>query len=170
MIPRTKAALEALTEDDLRRNVLLILFPKMGFRDVRHYHGSGELGKDIVMWTYGAVGIREDYAVVAKRGRISGRSSGAGSAAEVTNQIRKALGSTFHDAGSNLPHRPGRCLVVASGEIGPEARKAIEADLSPELMRVVSFIDGERLWELVQQHVVAEPVSETLARLQRTLD
>jgi hypothetical protein len=142
----------------------------MGFRDVRHHHGSGELGKDIVMWTSDRLLIRDDYAVVVKRGRISGRSSGAGSAAEVTNQVRKALGSTYHDAVTNQPHRPTRCWVVVSGEIGPDARRAIEADLSPELMRVVSFIDGDKLWELVQQHLLSESVPETLTRIQKTLD
>lgn len=145
MIPRTKATLAALNEDDLRQEVLIPLFTKMGFRDVRHHPGSGELGKDIVTWTSERLLVRDDYAVVVKRGKISGRSSGAGSAAEVTNRIQKALGSIYHDSVTNQPRRPTRCWVVASGEIGPEARRAFEAALSIDQMRVVNFIDGEKL-------------------------
>jgi hypothetical protein len=96
MVPRTRAALEALTEDDLRNEVLIPLFRRMGFHDVRHNHGSIELGKDIVMWAPDALRMREDYAVVAKRGKISGRSSGASSASEVASQVRRALGSTYY--------------------------------------------------------------------------
>ena len=97
------------------------------------------------MWTSERLLVRDDYAVVVKRGKISGRSSGAGSAAEVTNQIQKALGSIYHDSVTNHPRRPTRCWVVASGEIGPEARRAFEAALSIDQMRVVNFIDGEKL-------------------------
>ena len=84
-----------MKEDALRRDVLIPLFRKMGFQGVRLHHGSGELGKDIVMWVPDPLLVREDYAVVAKRGKISGKSSGAGSAAEVASQVRKALGSTY---------------------------------------------------------------------------
>jgi hypothetical protein len=169
MIPRTKAALEGLSEDDLRQEVLIPLLRQMRFRDVRHHHGSIELGKDIVMWAPDALGIREDYAVVAKRGKISGRSSGSNSAAEVASQVRKALGSTYQDPVTGQPRRPTRCWVVASGKIGPEAHSALEAELS-EYRGALRFIDGDKLWEEVEKHLLSGSVIETLSRVQEILE
>ena len=65
---KTQDQIEKLKEDSLCTEVLVPLFIAMGFRDARYYYGgSQELGKDIIMWKEGAVGNRENYAVVVSR-------------------------------------------------------------------------------------------------------
>ena len=51
-----------MKEAELRTEVLIPLFKRMGFKDVQHYH-PGEQGKDIVMWLPTSLDDREYYAV-----------------------------------------------------------------------------------------------------------
>jgi hypothetical protein len=118
----TRAQIVAMKEDQLRQLVIKPLLKEMGFDDVRHNHGNHEFGKDFVMWTFNDVGVRENWAVVAKAGPVSGRTSGRTSAAEVVSQIRRALGSKFHDSETNKLCQVTKCYVIASGAIGEPAR------------------------------------------------
>jgi hypothetical protein len=125
----TRAEIEAMSEAELRQRVLIPLFEALSFREVRESHGSTELGKDIVMWRWDALGVREDYAVVAKVGRITGASKGRGSAAEATFQAQQALNTTFPDSITGEPRKPRQCYIVTSGPIPETARNAINAGL-----------------------------------------
>jgi hypothetical protein len=52
-------SLQSLNESELRENILIPLFKKMGYKDVRHWHGGIlEQGKDSVMWKEGNLGER----------------------------------------------------------------------------------------------------------------
>src|SRR5688500_6412551 len=113
----TKAEFLSMKEDALRERVLVPLFRAMGFRDVNLHHGSIEFGKDIVMWKLGELSVRVNYAVVAKRGKISGRTSGSSSAAEVCSQVRKSFGAAFSDARTGERISVNHVYVVASGDI-----------------------------------------------------
>ena len=55
----TRSRLLEMRESELRKDVLIPLFKAMGYRDVYDYPGSGEKGKDIVMWAPTLVGYRE---------------------------------------------------------------------------------------------------------------
>src|SRR5688572_18035608 len=85
MITRTRLA--TMRENQLQQDVLKPLFAAMGFHDVEVHQGNTEVGKDLVMWKYGELGERENYAVVVKAKRITGKASGRSSAAEVRFQI-----------------------------------------------------------------------------------
>jgi hypothetical protein len=166
----TRSQIEAMKEDGLRPLVIRPLLKKMGFHDVRHNHGSHELGKDFVMWQLGDIGARENWAVVAKAGPISGKTSGRNSAAEVVSQIRRALSTTFHDSETNAPCQVNRCYVIASGTISEPARTAIGAELTDEQKSAVKYMDGDRLWEYVQKHLPASAVLNDLVEAGRELD
>ena len=143
----TKFRLCNMKEAELRTDTLIPLFKAMGFRDVRHYHGgTGEQGRDIVMWWPGPLGDREYHAVVAKAAPISGQATGRGSAGEVFMQISQALGSTFTDPSDLATRIITRCLVVTPHAIRKEAAESIRSALGPKATEgVIRFIDGD--WE-----------------------
>jgi len=148
---RKREEIQQMDEAELRTEILIPLFRAMGFKDVQHWHGGSlELGKDIVMWKSEEVRERVNYAVVAKAGKVSGAASGKGSAYEVWFQVQQCFGSSFLDAVTGEPCDVERCFVVTSMPLSKEARGAMETSLSAShLKRLVSFIDGDKLWELV---------------------
>ena len=91
----TRDQLAGVSENLLREEVLIPLFTAMGYRDVFAYHGGAlEVGKDIVMWKPDDFRDRVNYAVVVKKGNLTGRASGGGSAGE---------GCYFHPTTRFLP-------------------------------------------------------------------
>lgn len=163
----TKASIAAMDEAELRTEVLIPLFREMGFRNIEHYHGGiEEQGKDIVMWMPDAIRSRITYGVVVKAGKVSGKASGKGGAGEVAFQIDQCLGSKAHDPLTLRSHPIDRCIVVASGEITKEARKSLESALGPRgYDRVVDFLPGDQLWELVERHLPQRLVWDKLTKL-----
>jgi hypothetical protein len=67
------------------------------------------------------------------------------------------------------PHRPTRCWVVASGKIGAEAHSAFEAELSQH-RGSLRFLDGDTLWEKVQEHLLTSSVTQSLAQVHDILE
>jgi hypothetical protein len=161
-----------MSEEAFRRDVLLPLFRRMGYQDVDEYHGgTGEKGKDIVMWRPDELTGRRNFAVVAKAGRISGAVSGQSSAATTVIQIQQAFGSHYADPRSGEPQSIHEVLVLASGEIKKEAREAIVAALVPDtLKRAVTFHDGARVYELVRLHLAEATIVPDLAEIGSKLD
>lgn len=151
----TRSGLRALKETALQSEVLIPLFTKMGFRDVHLYHGgSMEQGKDIVMWKAGDFGERINFAVVVKAERITGKASGKSSAAEVATQIQQAFGGQYLDPVTGAPQDVSKCFIVSSKEIQKEAVQSIKNTIGPETLgRHVTYVDGDRLWELVKTHL-----------------
>ena len=66
----TKDALKSMKEKRLREH-LIALYQRMGFKEIDHYHGPQELGKDILMSRI-EDGRKTNYAVLVKAGNISG--------------------------------------------------------------------------------------------------
>jgi hypothetical protein len=171
VIPATLAELARLNEAELRERVLIPLFKRMGFQDVRVYHGSGELGKDIVMWTYSPAGVRANYAVVAKAKRISGKVTGRSSAGEVFTQVTQCFGDPFVDQKTLVASDVHQCYVVTSRDIRPEALRALQAALKKSnLLHAVTFFDGEGLWKMVERFpelTLPQRTTELLAELRQ---
>jgi hypothetical protein len=158
----TREQIRAMDGATLRVNVLIPLLKKMGFQDVSHHHGgSGEKGKDIVMWKIGSLGERLNCAVVVKAGRISGKAEvSSGSAGGVVMQIQQSFGCPFLGAITGEQQLVNECWVVSSKEISKDARESILSALrTSNLDRLTKFVDGERLWELIETHF---PICATL--------
>lgn len=168
----TRSELLKMDEDDLRRNVLVPLFKAMGFRDVTLWHGrSTEKGKDIVMWRPADLRERVNYAVVAKRGKISGKASGSSSAGEVIFQIQQAFSEPYTDPITTHVEVIERCYVVTPAEISPEGLEAVKGPLRAQnLDKVTDFITGDTLWELIQKHLPQRAVWDKLDEAMRVFD
>ncbi len=168
----TKDGIAALAEDELRSSVLIPLFRAMGFQDVAlHHGGSGEQGKDIVMWKASELGTRLNYAVVVKATRTSGKATGKSSASEVLFQIQQCFGEEYLDKRSLSDQRVDRVYVVSSQEITKEARRSLRSTLSAgHLDRLLEFVDGDTLWDMIQKHLPREAVWDQLTRASSTLE
>jgi hypothetical protein len=163
----TREQLGAMKEDELRAEVLIPLFKAMAYRDVIHYHGgSGEQGKDIVMWKQGDFDERINYGVVAKAGKISGKAQGKGSAATVRFQIEQSFGSSYRDGVTAEDQLINVCIIVATGVISKEAHDSIKNAVKGSLAdRNLRFINGDQLWELVEKHLPQSVVIDKLSSL-----
>jgi hypothetical protein len=148
-----------MDERSLRACVLIPLFEAMGFHDVSHHHGGGlEQGKDIVMWRYGDLRERENYAVVAKAGKIRGKVTGSGSCSEVRTQIEQCFDTPYKDPITTAMCHVNRCWVVASGTITKEARLSLDGILQQGHARDTRFVAGDTLWDLVQRFLLRKLV------------
>jgi len=168
----TRAQIEEMKESELRTEVLIPLLKAMGYRYVIHYHGgSGEQGKDIVMWKPGDFGQRKNFGVVVKAGKISGQASGKGSAAETYFQIKQSFGSSYRDGITAEDQEINECIIVASGNITKEARDSIMNAVSGSVAdRSLTFIRGDTLWELVEKYLPASIVLDKLAQARDTFE
>lgn len=164
----TREALSKLTEDRLRL-LLLQLFAAMGFQDVFHYHGGSlEQGKDITMWKAGELGERVNYAVVVKRGDVTGKAAGKGGAGDIETQVRQSFGTPFKDKLTSADQDVHQCWVVASGKIPKEALLAIQSSLERTNLRAqTKFIDGEKLSVLVAKHLPGKTLLTLVDQVRR---
>jgi hypothetical protein len=161
-----------MLEGELRTKVLIPLFEAMGYQDVFHHHGgSGEQGKDIVMWKSGDYDERINHGVVVKAGKISGKVGGRSSAGEVSFQIQQCFGGSFRDRLTGEEQVVHKIHVVASGEITKEAKESILNSLSgSSVERAVVFIDGNKLWEQIEKHFPDSRVMRQLNEVKQELD
>lgn len=163
----------ALKENDLRKYVLIPLLKAMGFQDVFEYHGgAGEQGKDIVCWSPDKLGVRSNLAIVAKATPITGKASvSKGTAAEVRMQIEQCFGKPFLDPVHGEEQHVHQCWVVSNQTISKEAIEALKSSLKAnQLERNVSFIDGDRLWELIEKHMPNIPMLQKISEAGKWLD
>lgn len=167
----SRESLRQLKEAPLRTDVLIPLLKAMGFRDVFHHHGGPlEQGKDIVMWKPGELGERVNYAVVVKAGDINGRAQGAGSAGEVATQVQQCFGSPFRDLFTTEDRLVDQCWVIASGAVTTATIQALHSALGSQgLIRATRFINGDKLWELLGQHLPEKTAWEQISQAHKAL-
>src|SRR6266511_232462 len=168
----TKQQLAEMKERALQSDVLIPLFRAIGFRDVQLYHGGPlEQGKDIVMWRPESLRDRVNYGVVVKTGKISGKTTTSSSAGEVLTQIQQCFDNPYSDIISSQERRIDRCFVVCSGDIPKEAYNAIAGTLrKSNYDKLTDFINGEKLWSLIEEYMPEVAVLEDLDRVRKRLD
>lgn len=162
-----------MNEDQLCREIIIPLLRQMGYQDVTYTHGgSGEQGKDIVCWKQDELGVRKNFAVVAKAIPITGKAKIAkGTAGEVSMQIQQSFGKEYPDPVSGRSQSVNECWVVTNQTISKEAEEAILSSLgTTTLARNVTFIDGEKLWGLIEKHLIEQTVQQRLRELQSIFD
>ena len=142
------ALLSGLLEKDLTKKFLIPLFEAMGYVLASYSHGRLEMGKDLVLMEEDRFHDRKYYAVQVKRGDINAKI-----AKEIAFDIRTAFGSDFEDLSDNNKKQFNEFIVVTSGKINEDSRKQIFAFLnSDDLKRIVKFVDGRKLLDLITDH------------------
>ena len=143
--------LKSISEQQFALKCLMPLYRKMGFNDVEFYHGGIlEQGKDLTMWLE-ADGERRNYAVVVKKGDLSGAVTGSNNAGQVSTQVRQCFGTSFKDK-RTLEERPVHfCYVVASGSISKETRHSLESLLG-EFRDRLELFGGDDILVSLREH------------------
>jgi len=167
----TKQQLSEMKEAQLQENVLIPLFRSMKYEDVQLHQGGTEFGKDIVMWKAGEVSQRTDYAVVVKADKVTGKVTGHSGVTAVLTQIQQCFGKNYLDHITTEPRQIKRVYVVSSKEITKDAIEHIDSALSASRLNLlVEFIDGEKLWELIEKYMSEKTVLYRLAQIKQICD
>lgn len=146
--------LRRLNESRLRKEVLIPLFEKMGSKDVIEYHGSVEKGKDIIFYKMDEFKERIYTGVVVKVGDITGSASDSNGAMNVLNQIQQTLNVPYTDIYGLKELKIGRCIVITTGKITPEANESMKDSLKGfNLDRLVKFLDGSKVVDLLDENM-----------------
>jgi len=168
----TKEIVQKMKEAELSQKVLIPLFRAMGFQDVFSYHGgAGEQGKDIVFWEHDKLQARKNYAVVVKATIISGQAkSGKGTAGEVATQIQQVFGADYLDSVTSEPQIVHECWVVTNQKILKEGETSIKSVIkTSNFDRHVRFVDGDKLWGLVEKHLAPQTLMGKFQMIQKEL-
>ncbi|MGA2298691.1 MAG: hypothetical protein ABSG15_14180 [FCB group bacterium] len=158
----TKEEIFSMNEKEFREKILLPLFDTMGFKDVYHYHGNIEEGKDIIFWKPDALGVREYYSVVVKTNKITGKATGKGSSKDVSFQVQQSFSMIFKDKIDGKDCSINIVWVVTNKDILPQARKNIR-DIYKE--KKIEFLDGEDIYKLYSQYLPDSPTKKILEDL-----
>ncbi len=146
--------LRKLNESRLRKEVLVPLFEKMGFKDVIEYHGSVEKGKDIIFYEMDKFDNKIYTGVVVKAGDITGSASSSSGAMNVLNQIQQTLNEPYTDIYGLKELKIDRCIVITTGEITPQSIESIKGSLKGfNLDKLLSFFDGNKIVDLLEKHM-----------------
>ena len=154
------AYIQSLSEADLRSQVLVPLFTKMGFNDVVEHHGALEFGKDIVFRELDRFGEYIYYGVAAKRGDIHGSVGKSGNVSEVFYQAQQAFGEPWVDPFDARPHMIDRVIITTSGKITQVAILSISERMRGQNIR---FVDGRKIVNLINQYspdILSQTISE----------
>jgi hypothetical protein len=110
--------------------------------------------------------------VVAKAIPITGQANTRkGSAGEVLMQIQQCFGEGFRDPVTLQEHEVHQVRVITNKTISTEARRSLESALrSGGRDRYVEFIDGEKLWKLVEQHMPNARALQSLSEAKLVFD
>ena len=123
--------LQTLNEAQLRKNVMISLFEKMGmFKDDRDCHGNNEFGIDIRFYEEIGIGERLYYGVQLKTQDISGTSGKKRNIQTIIEQAREAHNRGFFCVEEKRDRIIGTFLLVTTGNIAPKAEEIIRDSLA----------------------------------------
>lgn len=115
-------------EDALRRAVEALLMRMPDCTSVRATHGAGELGKDIVFYSQGAMGETLLNTCVIKNDKISGSADSGSGARTVFHQVEQSLDTPLvNNQGQN--EIVARAFVIPPQECSPQAMESIKGKL-----------------------------------------
>lgn len=162
----TKESIQSLSEDDLRRQIVIPLFQAMKFT-VYETHGALEFGKDLVVYNRDNTGEITYSAVQIKTRDIHGRAASSGNIRAIINQCEAAFDVPFIDVSDGSQKYVERVYVVTSGGISPSATNIISYALKN--YGGIRFWDINRLVDQAQQMLAAqEAVQEKEVRKPKT--
>lgn len=124
--------LEALSEDELRRDVIIPILSKTpGVYQVTDVHGTGEKGLDVVFCTVDPI-RKTWYGLQLKKGKIAGGGRGKQTVKEIVDQLGLANDHEHYVASPPAgKYRMDRFIVASSGRVSQAARQEIAGRVTP---------------------------------------
>lgn len=138
-------------ESEFTIKILLPLFRKLGFVNVKYNHGNKEFGKDITFARRTEFDEYEYYGVQVKYGDVSGGASG--DINELIMQAKDAFSMPFYDVYSRNKVRISKVIIAISGKFTLNAvEKIIEGIQDCPLKNNLIFIDREKIESLMSKY------------------
>lgn len=138
-------------ESEFTIKVLLPLFRKLGFVNVKYNHGNKEFGKDIIFARRTEFDEYEYYGVQVKYGNVSGGANGEVN--ELIMQAKDAFLMPFYDVYSRNKVRISKAIIAISGRFTQNAvEKIIEGISDYPLKNNLIFLDGEKIENLMSKY------------------
>lgn len=138
-------------ESDFTIKVLLPLFRKLGFVNVKYNHGNKEFGKDVTFARRTEFDSYEYYGVQVKYGNVSGGASGEIN--ELIQQAKDCYAMPFYDVYSREKIRVSKVIIAISGKFTNNAVEKIVDGISDYPMKNnMIFLDGELIEGLASKY------------------
>lgn len=137
-------------ENEFTIKILLPLFRKLGFVNVKYNHGNKEFGKDVTFARRTEFDEYEYYGVQVKYGDVSGGVHG--DINELIMQAKDAFSMPFYDVYSRNKVRVSKVIIAISGKFSLNAvEKIIEGIQDYPLKNNLIFLDREKIENLMSK-------------------
>lgn len=138
-------------ESEFTIKILLPLFRKLGFVNVKYNHGNKEFGKDVTFARRTEFDEYEYYGVQVKYGDVSGGANGDING--LIEQAKDAFMMPFYDVYSRKKVRIAKVIIAISGKFTLNAvEKIIEGIQEYPLKNNLIFIDREKIESLMSKY------------------
>lgn len=138
-------------ESDFTVKVLLPLFRKLGFVNVKYNHGNKEFGKDVTFARRTEFDDYEYYGIQVKYGDVSG--SAHGNINELIIQAKDAFSMPFYDVYWRRKVYISKVVIAISGKFTQNAiEKIIDGIHDYSLKNNIIFIDGEKIEQMMEKY------------------
>jgi len=145
--------LKSLSEQDLRRDVLIPLLSKMGYISPIEYHGVNERGKDIICYDLNKLNEVDYLSIVAKTNDIRGDVSSDRSLREMIYQVEQSFNNRYDDLYSMKQVYINEVWIVTTGKLASSAQESVIDTLrKTNLDKRVKIIYDDRLVALIDLH------------------
>lgn len=142
---------ECEKENEFTIKILVPLFRKLGFVNVKYNHGNREFGKDITFARRTEFDEYEYYGVQVKYGDVSGGVHG--DINELIVQAKDAFSMPFYDVYSRNKVRVAKVIIAISGKFTMNAvEKIIEGIQDYPLKNNLIFLDKEKIENLMSKY------------------
>lgn len=148
--------IQKLTEDELRQNIILPLLGRMGYKAATLYHGPRESGKDVICFDYDKLRSRKYLGIVAKTFDLTGSVSSKHGLREVLYQVEQCFSVPYENLFGMQSVTMDEVWIVTTGKIISGAETSIiDALKKSNLSKLVKFISGEYLIELIDEYFIS---------------
>ncbi len=144
---------ESLSEDEFRKDVIIPLLSKMGFKAPIHYHGPGERGKDIICFDYDKLGEQRFLVITAKSTNLNSNAADDKGLMNIVTQVQQSFDIPYEDIYSMKQINIDEVWIMTSGKIVSGAEDSVIDSLRKyNLDKQIRFIRADRVVQLLDQY------------------
>lgn len=137
-------------EETFSKNLIIPLFRRLGFNEVKYNHGKDEFGIDILLSKTNELFLNEFWGIQVKKGKISGAANSF--IDKIIAQIDDAFNMPISILDSNNPVFISKFILVTDDCFSNNAIAKINSKiLSPSMRNNLLFIDGDKIGFLLQK-------------------
>ncbi|MGK9478008.1 hypothetical protein ACSSV9_14475 [Melioribacter sp. OK-6-Me] len=138
------------TEEEFSKNMIIPLFRRLGFQDVKYKHGKDEYGIDILLSKLNELNAQEYWGIQVKKGKISGSANSI--IDKIISQIDDAFNIPFETTDSPNPVYISKLVIITDNHFSNNATKKINSKIKiPSNRNNTLFIDYDKLCNLLQK-------------------